>query len=150
MISKLYSILDKKTKIHLLLIQIIFIFSTFFEFLNLNLFLAFLISIFSENIQNNSFIFLKLLDFNISDSITTSKLGIMLIIIFLLSSSFILFSNYITFYFSHYLKAKLTEEELKGFCKGNTIKYITRADQKNKKEDLEKAKWYLEKLIQEL
>ncbi len=46
-----------------------------------------------------------------------------------------------------YLKAKLTAEELKGFCKGNIIKYITRADQKNKKEDLEKAKWYLEKLI---
>lgn len=48
-----------------------------------------------------------------------------------------------------YLKAKLTAEQLKGFCKGNIIKYITRADQKNKKEDLEKAKWYLEKLIKE-
>ncbi len=108
MISKLYSFLDKKTKRDLLLIQVIFIFSTFLEFLNLNLFLAFLISIFSENSQNNSFSFFKLLDLNISDSITTSELGIMLVIVFILSSSFILFSNYIIFYFSHYLKAKLT------------------------------------------
>jgi len=48
-----------------------------------------------------------------------------------------------------YIKAKLTAEQLNGFCKGNIIKYITRADQKNKKEDLEKAKWYLEKLIKQ-
>lgn len=108
MISKLYSFLDKKTKRDLFLIQIIFLVSTFLEFLNLNLFLAFLISIFSENTQNSSYSLFKLLDLNIFNSINTTELGIMLVIVFILSSSFILFSNYIIFYFSHYLKAKLT------------------------------------------
>lgn len=45
------------------------------------------------------------------------------------------------------LEAKLTKEELKGFCKGNIIKYITRSELKNGKEDLQKAEWYLDKLI---
>ncbi len=37
-----------------------------------------------------------------------------------------------------------------GFCLGNAIKYISRAGKKNKSseiEDLEKAKWYLEREI---
>lgn len=48
------------------------------------------------------------------------------------------------------LKRKLSPSQLAGFCKGNVIKYITRADHKNKVEDLKKAKWYLDKLIEEL
>ena len=46
-----------------------------------------------------------------------------------------------------YLKEKLSPSQLAGFCKGNIIKYVSRADHKNKVEDLKKAKWYLDKLI---
>jgi hypothetical protein len=49
-----------------------------------------------------------------------------------------------------YLKAKLTPTELAGFCKGNVIKYVSRADHKGKIEDLKKAQWYLNNLISEL
>ena len=34
------------------------------------------------------------------------------------------------------------------FLEGNIIKYVTRYKEKNGIEDLNKAKWYLEKLIQ--
>ena len=44
-----------------------------------------------------------------------------------------------------YIKAKFTDEELYGFCIGNAIKYITRAEHKGKKEeDLRKAIWYID------
>ena len=33
------------------------------------------------------------------------------------------------------------------FCEGNIIKYVTRWRYKNGLEDLEKAKWYLDRLI---
>lgn len=39
------------------------------------------------------------------------------------------------------------------FCLGNTVKYISRAGKKNQSkivEDLEKAKWYLERKISQL
>jgi len=48
------------------------------------------------------------------------------------------------------LRAKLSPTQLAGFCKGNVIKYITRADHKDKTDCLKKAKWYLDKLIEEL
>lgn len=48
-----------------------------------------------------------------------------------------------------YLKAKLSPSQLAGFCKGNIIKYVSRSDHKNGVEDLEKAKWYLDRLIAE-
>jgi len=48
------------------------------------------------------------------------------------------------------IKAKLSPTQIAGFCKGNIIKYITRADHKGKIEDLKKAKWYLDKLIEEI
>ena len=35
-----------------------------------------------------------------------------------------------------------------GFCLGNAFKYIFRADLKNGIEDLEKAKWYIDREIQ--
>lgn len=38
-----------------------------------------------------------------------------------------------------------------GFCLGNTIKYIARAGKKDEIiQDLEKAKWYLDRRIQQL
>ena len=51
-----------------------------------------------------------------------------------------------------YIKDKLTAEEFQGFCKGNALKYISRAGKKNPdkyNEDLEKAVWYLNKAINE-
>lgn len=41
----------------------------------------------------------------------------------------------------------LTFEEYKGFLKGNIIKYLCRYEHKNGIEDLEKAKWYIQRLI---
>ena len=46
-----------------------------------------------------------------------------------------------------FITAKTSPEQLAGYCKGNIIKYVTRADHKNGVEDLKKAKWYLDKLI---
>ncbi len=48
------------------------------------------------------------------------------------------------------MKAKLSPTQFAGFCKGNVIKYVLRADHKGKVEDLKKAKFYLERLINEL
>lgn len=45
-------------------------------------------------------------------------------------------------------KGLLDKIELKGFLKGNVIKYIVRYDKKNGQEDLLKAKHYIEMLIQ--
>lgn len=36
-----------------------------------------------------------------------------------------------------------------GFCAGNVIKYVGRYDKKNGLDDLYKARWYLERLIEE-
>ena len=44
------------------------------------------------------------------------------------------------------LKDFLTEEEFKGFLKGNVLKYMHRYKFKNGMEDLNKASWYLDKL----
>ena len=44
--------------------------------------------------------------------------------------------------------AKMTPEEMKGFCKGLALKYIFRADLKNGIEDYEKARWYLDYLVE--
>jgi len=49
-----------------------------------------------------------------------------------------------------YMKAKLTPTELAGFCKANVIKYILRADHKDKLNDLRKGAWYLNRLIYEI
>ncbi len=46
-----------------------------------------------------------------------------------------------------YLAAKLTPEEFAGFCRGNVLKYVSRASHKGGTEDLKKAQWYLERLI---
>ena len=42
-----------------------------------------------------------------------------------------------------FIRDKLSQEEFKGYIKGNVIKYITREAHKGKYEDLQKAEWYL-------
>lgn len=42
----------------------------------------------------------------------------------------------------------LTPEEFKGYLKGNILKYLDRYENKNGVEDLKKANWYLNKLIE--
>lgn len=49
-----------------------------------------------------------------------------------------------------YIKDKLTDEEFRGFVKGNVLKYVSREGLKNGDEDLKKSDWYLNKLIEEL
>lgn len=59
---------------------------------------------------------------------------------------------------SHYNSGKIEiidfiEDQKLGFCLGNVIKYISRAGKKDSSkiiEDLEKAKWYLEREIKNL
>lgn len=46
-----------------------------------------------------------------------------------------------------YIEAKLSDEEFGGYCRGNILKYISRAPDKNGLEDLRKARWYLDRLI---
>ena len=49
------------------------------------------------------------------------------------------------------IKSALTREEFKGYLKAAAIKYIWREDHKGKnREDLQKAVWYLNRLIKEL
>lgn len=45
------------------------------------------------------------------------------------------------------LEMFLSDEEFKGFLKGNVIKYLHRFEHKNGEEDLKKAKAYIDKLI---
>ena len=48
------------------------------------------------------------------------------------------------------IKDQLSEEQFKGYCLGNAIKYICRCQHKGKfKEDLKKSIWYLNKIIEE-
>lgn len=44
------------------------------------------------------------------------------------------------------IKAALTEEEYRGYCKGNALKYIWRERHKGGSESLAKAAWYLDEL----
>ena len=41
------------------------------------------------------------------------------------------------------IRAALTDEEFRGYCKGNNIKYVYRERDKGKDEDLKKARVYL-------
>jgi len=45
------------------------------------------------------------------------------------------------------IRSALTEEEFKGFCKGNVIKYVWREKLKGGSEDLQKAMFYLTESI---
>lgn len=44
------------------------------------------------------------------------------------------------------IRAALTEEEFRGYCKGNAIKYVWRERHKGGDESLLKADWYIAKL----
>lgn len=49
------------------------------------------------------------------------------------------------------IKASMTEEQFKGFLKGNIIKYLWRYELKNNPvQDLEKAQFYLNRLLKEV
>ncbi|WP_036737828.1 DUF3310 domain-containing protein, partial [Paenibacillus zanthoxyli] len=43
-----------------------------------------------------------------------------------------------------FIRAKLTPDEFLGYCKGNVLKYVSRASLKGRDEDLRKAAKYLE------
>ena len=45
-------------------------------------------------------------------------------------------------------RAKLTQEEFRGVCKGNILKYVMRGDHKGGVEDYKKAAGYLQWLIE--
>ena len=44
------------------------------------------------------------------------------------------------------IQAALTEEEFRGFCKGNAMKYIWRERYKGGDQSLQKARWYLSRI----
>ena len=44
------------------------------------------------------------------------------------------------------IEAALTPEELRGYCKGNIIKYTWREGYKNGDEDLDKSAWYTNRI----
>lgn len=45
------------------------------------------------------------------------------------------------------IKAKLTPEEYRGYCKGNVLKYLMRANYKeHHDQDIQKAHWYMKEL----
>jgi hypothetical protein len=46
------------------------------------------------------------------------------------------------------IQSSMSNEAFKGYLKGNIQKYIWRFDRKNGVEDLKKAQWYLNKLIE--
>lgn len=46
------------------------------------------------------------------------------------------------------LRESLGKEQFEGFLRGNVMKYMWRFENKNGLEDLKKAQWYLEKLIE--
>jgi hypothetical protein len=48
------------------------------------------------------------------------------------------------------IKAAMTEQQFQGYLRGNVIKYLWRYENKGGKTDLEKAEWYLKRLIEEL
>lgn len=49
------------------------------------------------------------------------------------------------------IEAALTPEEFRGFLKGTTFKYLWRCNHKGRTiEDLKKAQWYLDRLVQSL
>lgn len=48
------------------------------------------------------------------------------------------------------IKASMPAEQYRGYLKGNIIKYIWRYEHKGGVEDLEKAEWYIDKLIKEV
>jgi len=48
------------------------------------------------------------------------------------------------------IRATLTDDEFRGYCKGNVLKYTWRERYKNGLEDLQKAQWYLERVVNDI
>ena len=48
------------------------------------------------------------------------------------------------------IEAALTPEEFRGYCKGNVYKYLWRERHKGGDQDIDKARWYIERLIETL
>ena len=46
------------------------------------------------------------------------------------------------------IEASMSKDQFCGYLKGNIQKYVWRYEDKNKIEDLKKAQWYLNKLIE--
>lgn len=46
-----------------------------------------------------------------------------------------------------YMKDQLSDEEFRGYIKGNILKYVSRERLKNRDEDLRKASYYLNYLL---
>lgn len=44
----------------------------------------------------------------------------------------------------------MSKEQFIGYCKGNSLKYQWRFEHKGGVQDLEKARWYLNRMIEEL
>jgi len=45
------------------------------------------------------------------------------------------------------IRSQLTDDEFRGYLKGQIWKYLSRHRQKNGVEDLQKAKWYMDYLV---
>ena len=48
------------------------------------------------------------------------------------------------------IEASMSAEQFEGYLKGNLMKYVWRYGDKSKLQDLEKANWYLQKLISQV
>ena len=48
------------------------------------------------------------------------------------------------------IQSAMSEKAFSGYLKGNILKYMWRYEKKNGKEDLEKARWYIDDLIKRL
>jgi len=48
------------------------------------------------------------------------------------------------------IKASMSKDAFLGYCKGNVLKYMWRYEQKGYVESLEKAQWYLKKMIESM
>ena len=46
------------------------------------------------------------------------------------------------------IEESMTPDSFKGYLKGNVLKYMWRYEYKNGTQDLEKAQWYLNKLVE--
>ena len=47
------------------------------------------------------------------------------------------------------IESALTEEEFRGYCKGNALKYVWRERHKGQNESIRKAIWYLNRMLGE-
>ena len=47
------------------------------------------------------------------------------------------------------IQSALSETEFLGYCKGSALKYIWREEHKGGKQDIAKAIWYLERILEE-